>query len=183
MPLTYIGTISKPHGIHGDCLLSDIDLIPNIPPGTSIHVGFSEQYGSAAVLEKINAYRNGALIRIRGIDTIDKADTLREMGVFVDDSVLSTDDRELMSSSLEGARVVIHSTGELLGNVREVWSAPAHRTLVVDTANGHEVLIPLVPSIVIRVSGSPHEVRIEPPEGLLDMNINDHERFEGNNEE
>ncbi|MFM8567980.1 MAG: ribosome maturation factor RimM [Candidatus Kapaibacterium sp.] len=171
MALTYLGTISKPHGIQGECFVSDVDLVPHIAAGTRIHLGYSVQFGKAAVLEKLQPYRNGALIRVRGVDTVEKADELRELGVFVDDSSLAAEERDLLGSSLHGARVVIDATGEVVGDVREVWSAPAHRTLVIDHADGHEVLVPLVPSIVVRVSDKPHEIRINPPEGLLGMNV------------
>jgi 16S rRNA processing protein RimM len=183
MPLTYLGTISKPHGIHGECFLSDIDLVPRIAPGTRVHLGYSPQFGTAAVLDKIQPYRNGALIRVRGVDTVNKAEELRELGVFVDESALDGDERELLSSSLQGALVVIDATGEAVGHVREVWSAPAHRTLVIDHAKGHEILIPMVPSIVVRVSSQPHEVRISPPEGLLDMNAQSDAHDEDRGEE
>ena len=134
MALLYIGTISKPHGIHGSCLVGDVAALPSLPPGTPVHIGYSEHFGS---------------IRI------------------------SSDDRSLFDEVITGATVRLHSDGSVLGSVREVWSLPAQRMIVVETAEGNELLIPFVPSIVKSVTQSPLEIIIDPPSGLLDINEED----------
>jgi 16S rRNA processing protein RimM len=170
MALTYLGTITKPHGIHGECFVTDVDVVPTLSAGTKVHLGFSAGYGTPAVLESIQPYRNGALLRLRGVNTVEHVEALREQGVFVEESLIAGHEKELLSASLTGARVVVDATGLLLGVVREVWSAPAQRMLVIDHADGYEIMIPVVPSIVLKVTSNPHCVYVNPPEGLLDMN-------------
>ena len=170
MALLYIGTISKPHGIHGSCLVGNVTALPSLPPCTPVHIGYSEHFGSKAILDHIEPYRNGALLTLRGVDSIEAVDALREQGVFVDAIHISSDDRSLFDEVITGATVRLHSDGSVLGSVREVWSLPAQRMIVVETAEGNELLIPFVPSIVKSVTQSPLEIIIDPPSGLLDIN-------------
>ncbi|MFM2134288.1 MAG: rRNA processing protein RimM [Bacteroidota bacterium] len=185
MALTYLGTITKPHGIHGECFVTDVDIIPTLTAGTKVHLGFSAAYGTQAVLESIQPYRNGALLRLRGVNTVEQVEALREQGVFVQESLIADHDKELLSTSLTGAQVIVDATGRLLGTVREVWSAPAQRMLVVDHADGYEIMIPVVPSIVLKVTSNPHCVYVNPPDGLLDMNApgNNSGNTSGNSDE
>jgi 16S rRNA processing protein RimM len=71
----------------------------------------------------------------------------------------------------ELAECVVETTsGELVGHVRNVMRVGgAAEILVVESAQKHEHLIPMVQSIVIDVDTSRKRIVIDPPQGLLEL--------------
>ncbi len=70
---------------------------------------------------------------------------------------------------LEGC-VVETTSGKLVGHVREVMRAGGGvEMLVVESDERHEHLIPMVQSIVVEIDTARKRIRIDPPEGLLEL--------------
>lgn len=69
---------------------------------------------------------------------------------------------------LEGCLVRIEN-GSTIGNVREVMRTGGVELLVVRDDKGTEHLIPMTESIVIDVDVNAKLIRVDPPEGLLDL--------------
>ncbi len=163
----YIGTIAKTHGIVGECILSDVEVLPEIKSGQSVLLGYSAAFAKPYVVNSCKEYRNGALISFRGVTSISAAEALQELGVFLPVQALSADEADAFSDWLIGAEARDAASGELLGLVRDVWATPAHRTLVIDTPKGDEVLVPHVPAIVTGSNRSARQILLNPPEGMF----------------
>ncbi len=69
---------------------------------------------------------------------------------------------------LEGAEVETVD-GKIVGKVREVLRTGGVETLVVVNADQNDLLIPMANSIVIEVDLKRKLIRIDPPEGLLEL--------------
>jgi 16S rRNA processing protein RimM len=65
--------------------------------------------------------------------------------------------------------VVETITGERVGDVTRVQGGSAGSLLEIDGARG-QVLIPLVAEICVDIDVPAKRIRINPPEGLLDLN-------------
>lgn len=182
MPAQYLGTITKTHGINGECILSDVDYLPALQPGTRVQLGYSEAFAKPYTIESCREYKQGALLKIKGINTIDAAEALRELGVFVDRAQLTQNDTEQFSDALSNYEVLDAESKEHLGTVSDVWAGPAHRTIVVSTGEDNEVLVPFVLAIVKTVDHAAKQVLLSPPEGLFNLDALpdvDHEEFDG----
>ncbi len=169
MSFQYLGTITKTHGIQGDCILADIDFLPTIKSNTAVKLGFSESFAQEYTLESCRPYRLGALLHFKGINSISAAEALLEKGVFIERRHLESAEASQFSDALEGYEVRDALTNERKGSVVEIFQSPAHRTIVVQTADDDEVLIPHVPAIVSRIDEVTKVIFITAPEGLFEL--------------
>jgi 16S rRNA processing protein RimM len=77
---------------------------------------------------------------------------------------------DLIGCSVETPR------GKPIGRVRAVEGDGAGSRLVVERADG-DVLIPMVEGICVDIDVAGRKVTVEPPEGLLDLNVAKRQRF------
>ncbi len=168
MASQYIGTISKTHGIAGECILSDIDFLPSLLAGTKVRLGFSDAFASEYTVESCKEYKQGAIIKFKGISTMSEAEALRELGLFVDRQSLAPTDVTKFSESMIDMHVEDAENGTVYGKVVDIWQSPAHKTLVIENENGDEVLVPFVPAIVKSVDVDSKRILLSPPEGMFD---------------
>ena len=66
--------------------------------------------------------------------------------------------------------------GEPIGRVKAVEGDGAGSRLVVERSDG-DVLIPMVEGICVDIDVAGRKVTVEPPEGLLDLNVTKRQRF------
>jgi 16S rRNA processing protein RimM len=116
-----------------------------------------------------------AIFHFEGSDSIHEAEKL----VGLDVQIPLADRVELPSGSYYVTDLidceVLDCVGALLGAVADVQSTgetvAGTPILVVDSAAG-ELLIPLAQEICIAIDVAGRKIRVEPPEGLLDLNRN-----------
>ncbi len=125
----------------------------------------------------LKEYKVGALVprgkdydlRLEGIDTLSQADSLAGMEVYLPERSLRRREKdEFFIFQLIGCRI-IDPEGEPLGWVRDVLSVGAGELLRVESGS-REILIPFHKSICLEVDVDAKEIRIDPPDGLLDVN-------------
>ena len=108
-------------------------------------------------------------LKLAGVDSLSQADRLAGLDVFVPEEALKEREKdEFFLFQLIGCSV-IDRHGEMAGRVRDVLSAGSGEVLVVER-EGKEILIPFHESICIEVDVPGRRIRIDPPDGLLDLN-------------
>ena len=122
-------------------------------------------------IESVRQHGGRLLVRLTGVSDRDSADALRGTLFVVDSADLPPidDPDEFYDHELEGLRVSTVDSREV-GVVAEVLHTAAGEVLAVRRDDGTEVLVPFVRAIVTAVSLADNEIRIDPPEGLLEMN-------------
>jgi 16S rRNA processing protein RimM len=108
------------------------------------------------------------VLKFAGYDTVETSQALigYAFGLPLAERVeLSRD--EFYDWELEGCLVEDRS-GQSIGRVREIMRTGGVELLVVEN-EGREFLIPLAASIVVEIDISRKKIRIDPPEGLLDL--------------
>jgi 16S rRNA processing protein RimM len=87
-----------------------------------------------------------------------------------EDEIVALEEDEFYDWELEGCRVETIE-GKSIGVVREVMRASENELLVVDseTERGRDYLIPFASAICVEVDVENKLIRIDPPEGLLDL--------------
>jgi 16S rRNA processing protein RimM len=110
------------------------------------------------------------VISVEGVDDRNAAEQLRDTLVRVDRAQLPAleDEDDFYDTDLVGLAAVLVD-GTPLGTVEDVLHLPGGDVLSVRREAGAEVLVPFVKSIVPTIDLDKREVRIDPPDGLLEL--------------
>jgi 16S rRNA processing protein RimM len=105
-------------------------------------------------------------LALRGVASREDAEALRGRLVLIEASALPPAPAgELYTYQLVGCRVELPS-GEAVGEVREIWDAPAHPILVVAGSEGRDHLIPV--PLAREVDVAARRIVIDDRPGLID---------------
>ena len=108
-------------------------------------------------------------LKLEGVDSLTQADRLAGLEIGVPEEVLRERKKgEFFLFELIGC-VVSDGEGKTVGRVRDVLTAGSGDLLVVDR-EGKDILIPFHESICVEVDVPGKRIRIDPPDGLLDLN-------------
>ncbi|MBI3216479.1 MAG: ribosome maturation factor RimM [Mycobacterium sp.] len=168
-----VGRVAKAHGVTGEIV---VDVRTDDPDsrfargktlrGRAARGGGEREY----TIESVREHAGRLLVRLAGVVGRDAADALRGTLFLVDSEDLPpiTEPDEFYDHQLEGLRVCTVA-GEDVGTVTEVLHTAAGELLSVKGVEGTEILVPFVSAIVTSVSLADGEVRIDPPDGLLNI--------------
>lgn len=158
-----IGKVVAPFGIRGEMKTEILTDFPDrFQSVEEVALVLPNGRCEIRLVESVRLHKGRALLKLRGIDTIEAAECWRGADVRIPrDHAVPLPENAYYVSDLLGMRVVTVS-GREVGCVDEVVSAPAHDLLRVG-----ENLIPMVRQIVLKVDMSARTVLIDPPEGLL----------------
>jgi 16S rRNA processing protein RimM len=130
-----LAEVARPHGIRGELRLKvynpDSDLLSQKP---AIRLRRPGRQPEQATLTTARAVPGALLVRLRGIDSREKAEALRGVQVEVERHHLETpnDDDEFYVVDLIGCRALVD--GEELGEVVDVVAYPTCEVLVIERA-------------------------------------------------
>ncbi|OGD11790.1 MAG: 16S rRNA processing protein RimM [Candidatus Aminicenantes bacterium RBG_13_62_12] len=120
-------------------------------------------------VEAVRCERGSSYIKLRGIDGLKEAETLRGYEILISAERLApAGENAYFAGQLIGCRVSTLS-GEDLGVVREVVPVGESGLLVVKR-EGRETIIPLAADICREIRPEEGMIRVDPPDGLLDLN-------------
>jgi 16S rRNA processing protein RimM len=127
---------------------------------------------TACEIERARMHKGRPLIKLSGISTIDEAEALRGGEFLVPDSeLLPLAEDSFYHFQLQGLSVVDRTEGAI-GIAERVLETTGTDVLVVRSAGGEEVLVPLCREIVKKVDRENGRIEIEAPEGLVSLNAN-----------
>ena len=111
-------------------------------------------------------HKNHVLIHFDGIDSIDEAMPLKNRVLFVDRDDLPLADDRVFIADIIGLDVFDERDGSRLGRLKSVDESPANALFVVETPDGHEVLVPAVDEFIGHIDES--GVYLLPIPGMFD---------------
>lgn len=154
--LVAIGTILKPRGLQGEL---KIDITYNRPMvfNEIKSVSLNEQTYQVARGSVQNGF---AYLRLIGIDSIEKAEKLRNQIVKVDTSALHLADNEVLSSDLIGFEVV--HKGEKIGTVASIENYGAGDFFEIAVDGQGFVLIPNEDDFIAETNMATHTLVLTP---------------------
>jgi len=169
MALRCIGTILRTHGTDGSFFVGDASPTLELPIGTTIKIGYSGQFASSYILKSIRAANRGLLISVEGITTPESAAGLREEGVFIDEAILqSVNKNEYFIEDIIGCDVIEQSSGKSVGTMSDVWIMPANDVWVVTTSNG-DVPLPVIDDVIKNVDIPNKKIEVVLLDGLMEL--------------
>ncbi len=168
--LVAVARAVKTRGLRGEVvaeLLTDFperfegleNLIAVAPDGSRLSVALEEHWFHGERL----------VLKFSGYDSIEEAAKLVGYEFAVPEAErVELEEDEFYDWELAGCRVETVS-GEQLGTVREVMRTGGVDMLVVKADAGREYLIPMAEDICVLIDVENKLVRVDPPEGLLEM--------------
>jgi len=166
--LISVGRIIRSQGKGGELRLKFYQAkLIRFPELKSVQIkkeGVLREYKVEAITPRGKAYH----LKLAGVDTLAQADALAGAEVFIpEDMLTSLEGEQFYIYQLKGCSV-LDMAGRKIGTVADVDPVPGNELLVVEK-EGREILIPFHQSICKEVDIAGKEIRIDPPEGLLDL--------------
>lgn len=161
-----VGKLRRPHGVKGELLMEIVTDFPDrLTEGRHVFIG--EKHLPATIVGR-RQHHQGLIVKFQEVDSPEAAAAFRNRSVSV-----HTSDRPRLPDGyyyhyeLVGCSVVLED-GRLLGVLAEVLQTGANDVYVVRQENGHELLLPAIPSVILDIDLPKQRLRVRPLEGLLE---------------
>ena len=160
-----VGRIGRAHGVQGEATIE----LRTDDPEVRFAVGQTVTLADGRSLKiSGNRWHNQILLlSFSGINDRNQIEELRDQLLYAEVDTNSTEPGEYHFQQLIGSQVVLPD-GSNLGLVTEILQLPGQDLLSVGSQKG-EVLIPMVKQIIISIDVDKRIIKINPPEGLLDV--------------
>ena len=168
--MVLVGRISRPHGIRGQVIVApETDFVEErFRTGATFWTRSDRGY-EALKVSSARVQNGRPVIGFEGFEKIEDVERLAGLDLRVpEDSLLPLDTGAYYVHDLVGCAVETIS-GESVGEVKRVDGGAGASVLSVEGQRG-EVLVPLAADICIEVDIAGRKIRINPPEGLLELN-------------
>ena len=166
--LISLGRLVNTHGVRGD-----LRLLPHSFPCRTLQPGLTvllqDAQGQLYTHKVVRARPRApfVIVKLDGVDSIDHAETLRDMTVAVEETVLPPlEDGEFYYYQVIGLTVRT-TTGMNIGEIAQVFFSGGHDIWVVRQGE-KEYLIPVIEDIVRSIDIPAKQAIIEPLAGLLE---------------
>jgi 16S rRNA processing protein RimM len=166
-----VGRIARTHGLRGELIVNVETDFPEerFHPGAEL---FAERGGAAEplTLTSVRFHHGRPIVAIAGFDGIDAAQPLVGLELRIPaERLVRLPAGTFYRHDLVGCRVET-SAGQPVGVVKEVDGTAGVSRLVVASGDD-EILIPLASEICTAIDADGKRIVIEPPEGLLELNV------------
>ena len=113
-------------------------------------------------------HKNMLIMKIKGIDTIEEADRLRNKVLYMNRNDVELEEGAYFIQDLIGLDVIDEETGERLGRLDDVSETGANDVYHVKTDDGKVFLIPAIPQVIREISVEEGFVKIFKMKGLFE---------------
>ncbi|MEE1056741.1 MAG: ribosome maturation factor RimM [Acutalibacteraceae bacterium] len=124
--------------------------------------------GSTKLEVKSRPHKNIAIVKVKGIDTIEDADKLRNKILYMNRDDAKLAEGEYFIQDLMGMEVKDVDNGKVYGILTDVFKTGANDVYQVTDNNKKDYLIPVIDEVVINISLDENKVYIRPLKGIFD---------------
>jgi len=160
-----IGKIVGTHGIQGEmrveCWCDSPDFVAQFKT-----LYFAE--GKEKLSVKARPHKNIALVKIKGVDTIEQADTLRGKVLYMKRSDAKLPKGVHFVQDLVGLEIRDAEDDRLYGTLTDVLKTGANDVYELKNPEGKAYYIPVIPPVVKEISPEKGYVLITPMKGIFD---------------
>ena len=152
------GTIVSTHGVHGE-----VKILP-WADGPEFLTLFDRVFlkGKEYEVENARVQKTCVLMKLKGVDTMDAAQALRETVVRVDRDDVELEEGTFFIADLIGLPVL--AEGQEIGKVKEILTLPGNDVYVVK--GEHEYMIPGVKEFLLETNLEEGFIRVKLIEGM-----------------
>ena len=165
-----VGKVRRPHGVCGDVVVEIYTDSPEkLIPEKIVFLG--EQHDKI-IISRRRSHNEGLLLGFEGVSSPEQAGRYRNQIV----SIASSETPELPEGQYYFHELVdlnvVDEDGNNLGKVTEVLETGANDVYVVKNPNGHELLLPAIPDVLINVDLASKTIKVHLLPGLDDKKSN-----------
>lgn len=163
-----VGVISKAHGIRGEVkVFSTTDDIRRFSDLKKVTLDTGKAVLETEV-EGVKFFKDTPILKLRGIDDMTAAETWKGADILVDrtDAVPLGENENYIGDVI--GLSVIGDDGTDYGTVTDVMETGANDVYIVD-CRGKEILLPSIPSCILKVDPEEGTVLVHMLPGLLDL--------------
>jgi 16S rRNA processing protein RimM len=168
--MALVGRIAKPHGLRGDVIVNpDTDFVEErFAVGATFRTR-SDRGEETLTIASARVQNGRAVVGFEGFSRVEDAERLAGLELRIPEGDLQPlAEHTYYQHQLTGC-VVETTSGEPLGEVVRVEGGTGMSLLVVNGSRG-EILVPLTRAICVEIDVAAKRIRIEPPEGLIELN-------------
>lgn len=167
--LVAIGTLARPHGVHGEIRVHYYAESPLLLSG-EIYLQAGTLPPRKVEIQTMRLHQGVPLVRFVDVPDRTAAEHLRGQIVLVPyERLPELEEDETYLTDLLGLPVYLDATGKQIGILDHVLFQGEQETWCILTPEGKEILLPAVPEFVAEIDLEAESIRITPPEGLLEI--------------
>ena len=170
--MAVVGRIARPHGLRGEVIVNVETDFPEqrFQPGAELFIARGEEM-EPLTLTGVRFHQGRPIVSVAGFDGIDAAQPLAGLELRIPaEQLVQLPAGMIYHHDLVGCQVET-GAGQLVGIVTDVDGSAGVSRLVVMSGDD-EILIPFASEICTTIDADGKRIVIEPPEGLLDLNVN-----------
>ena len=124
--------------------------------------------GDEVVIERSRVQKNIAVMKIKGCDTVEDAQKLRNRILYMDRNDVELEEGSYFVQDLIGLEVQNIDSGEVYGKLSEVSETGANDVYHIESENGKTYYVPAIPQVVIETDLENGIMKIHPLDGLFE---------------
>ena len=167
MQSVLIGQIVNVHGIKGEVKVypytDDVDSLSKNLKKVYFDENLKEGFKTSCRVQK-----GMLLVKISGIDTVEKAEELRNKYIYISEDALETlEEDSYYVKDLIGLEVIDISSNEVFGTLDYVFNTGANDVYEITTTNNTKVFLPAIKQVIKKVDIKARKIYVEIMEGLI----------------
>ena len=160
-----IGKIVGTHGVMGECR---VECWCDSPQFVAKFKTLYFDGGKEALEVKARPHKNIALVKIKGVDTVEKADMLRGKVLYMNRKDAKLPKGTYFVQDLMGLEIRDAETSEVYGKLTDVIKTGANDVYELKNSEGKAFYLPVIPDVVKEVVPEEGYVLITPMKGIFD---------------
>lgn len=167
MQSVLIGQIVNVHGIKGEVKVypytDDVDSLAKKLKNIYLEENLKEKYKSSCRVQK-----GMLLMKISGIDTVEKAETLRNKYIYISEDTLDAlEEDSYYIKDLIGLEVIDTKNNEVFGTLDYIFNTGANDVYEITTKQNTKVYLPAIKQVIKKVDIKSRKIYVEIMEGLI----------------
>lgn len=161
-----IGKIVSVHGLKGDVKVEPWCNEPEFI--CEFNKLYSKDGKKEYEIERCRIQKNMAVMKIRGIDSVEEGQAVRNKILFMDRNDVELEEGYYFFQDLIGLDVIDSDNQKVYGKIAEVLQTGANDVYHIKNDDGKSYYIPAIPDVVDKVDLTDEKMFITPLEGLFD---------------
>lgn len=161
-----IGKIVGTHGVRGEMRVEPWCDSPEFMKRFKFF--YYDDKGGCGVEVSCRTHGNIALVRVKGVETVEQAQAMRGKILFIKRSDAGLKEGERFIQDLLDCKVINADSGDYYGVISDVTQTGANEVWHIKGENAREYLIPAVPDFVKSVNAEEGVIKITPLKGIFD---------------
>lgn len=172
-PYIHMGNLTRPHGLKGEVCVDWFGDDTGLLQGP-FYLQAGDSPPKPAKAKAVRMHKGQALLLLENISDRTAAESLRGLKILIHTNDLpELDDEAVYLHTIIGLEVVLDSTGLSIGTLDHVEFPAGQELWAIAHPSGKEILLPAVEDFIVAFEVEEGRIRVEPPEGLLELYLQD----------